>query len=163
MYVFSQNRCTSQLCWWTCISIRCWCCQRFRGCQLLMYLQMYGSPSSDSRLRTQAGHEHRFLQEKWGYSHVQAGMGKSGGSGAGSCEAQSPLCPDSPTMCSLCPPACGVQLGHGWCWGEAGACRPLGAWRCSARGQWCHGATEVLEAPLENSSCPLVPPHTTEL
>lgn len=52
MYVFSQNRCTSQLCWWTCISIRCWCCQRFRGCQLLMYLQMYGLRSGAAALRT---------------------------------------------------------------------------------------------------------------
>lgn len=31
MYVFSQNRCTSQLCWRRRISIRCWCCQRLGG------------------------------------------------------------------------------------------------------------------------------------
>lgn len=44
MYVSSQNRCTSQLGWWTCISIRCWRCQRFSKvcckCQLLMYLRI---------------------------------------------------------------------------------------------------------------------------
>lgn len=49
MYVSSQNRCTSQLGWWTCISIRCWHCQRFSKvcweCQLLMYLRVDGLES----------------------------------------------------------------------------------------------------------------------
>lgn len=49
MYVSSQNRCTSQLGWWTCISIRCWCCQQVsKVCwerRLLMYLQVYGLES----------------------------------------------------------------------------------------------------------------------
>lgn len=49
MYVSSQNRCTSQLGWWTCISIRCWCCQRFSKvcweCQFLIYLCVDGLES----------------------------------------------------------------------------------------------------------------------
>lgn len=49
MYVSSQNRCTSQLGWWTCISIRCWCCQRFSKvcweCQFLIYFRVDGLES----------------------------------------------------------------------------------------------------------------------